>query len=301
VAGYAGLFGVALLRTTAGLAPVALGDASTLGYLLAAGLLAAPTVAAVAAVTAHSRRAPSPRTNPMQPPATVPGMRAVQHRQGQRGDPTTTKGQDDADRADRHLRRRPGPRRAVRHPGPESVDRPGGTVAGPPALHRRSWLRHGTGWESSWRGRVPGRSGRKPFVSRVSSRHEAGRNRKEEQLSKVVMDMHLTLDGVMHGSRRHDRRPHATNSKGESMGQTRSSQVVSSTQGAPSPPAWRRPTLRGVHAAAAPARLVCSRTAQLVVDGGHLPTARLKPRAGTGLARPRVARPAVQRTDKGGC
>jgi hypothetical protein len=61
VAGYAGLFGVALGRTTAGLAPVALGDASTLGYLLAAGLLAAPTVAAVAAVTAHSRRAPSPK------------------------------------------------------------------------------------------------------------------------------------------------------------------------------------------------------------------------------------------------
>jgi hypothetical protein len=59
VVGYAGLFGVALLRTTSGLAPVELLDASTLGYLLAAALLAAPTAAAVA--VAHSRRAPSPK------------------------------------------------------------------------------------------------------------------------------------------------------------------------------------------------------------------------------------------------
>ena len=59
VVGYAGLFGVALLRTTSGLAPVELLDASTLGYLLAAAFLAAPAVAAVAAITAHHRHAPS--------------------------------------------------------------------------------------------------------------------------------------------------------------------------------------------------------------------------------------------------
>ena len=53
--GYAGLFGVALLRTTSGLAPIKLLDASTVGYLIAAAFLAAP---AVATVTARSRRAP---------------------------------------------------------------------------------------------------------------------------------------------------------------------------------------------------------------------------------------------------
>jgi hypothetical protein len=58
VVGYAGLFGVALGRTTSGLAPVALLDAWTLGYLAAAGLLAAPAVAAVAA---HRRHPPSPK------------------------------------------------------------------------------------------------------------------------------------------------------------------------------------------------------------------------------------------------
>ena len=58
VVGYAGLFGVALGRTTAGLAPVGLRDASTLGYLLAAVLLALPAVTVIAA-TAHHRRAPS--------------------------------------------------------------------------------------------------------------------------------------------------------------------------------------------------------------------------------------------------
>jgi hypothetical protein len=51
--GYAGLVGVALLRTTSGLAPVKLLDASTLGYLIAAAFLAAP---AVAAATGHHRR-----------------------------------------------------------------------------------------------------------------------------------------------------------------------------------------------------------------------------------------------------
>jgi hypothetical protein len=56
VVGYAGLFAVALARTTAGLAPLELLDAWTLGYLVAAVLLAVPAVAAVAA---HSRRAPS--------------------------------------------------------------------------------------------------------------------------------------------------------------------------------------------------------------------------------------------------
>jgi hypothetical protein len=64
VVGYGGLFGVALGRTTAGLAPVALLDASALGYLLAAVLLAVPAVAAVAAVTAHRRRAPFPKDEP---------------------------------------------------------------------------------------------------------------------------------------------------------------------------------------------------------------------------------------------
>jgi hypothetical protein len=49
VVGYAGLFGVALLRTTSGLAPLDLRNASTLGYLLATAFLAAPAVAAVAA------------------------------------------------------------------------------------------------------------------------------------------------------------------------------------------------------------------------------------------------------------
>jgi len=66
VVGYGGLVGVALLRTGFGLAPVALGDVSTVGYLLAAVLLAAPAVAAVTAVTAHHRRASSFRTNPME-------------------------------------------------------------------------------------------------------------------------------------------------------------------------------------------------------------------------------------------
>jgi hypothetical protein len=60
VVGYAGLFAVAVGRTTFGLAPVELLDASTLAYLLAAALLAAPVVAAVAAVAAHHRHAPSP-------------------------------------------------------------------------------------------------------------------------------------------------------------------------------------------------------------------------------------------------
>jgi hypothetical protein len=58
VVGYAGLFGVALLRTTSGLAPFDLLSASTLVYLMAAAFLAVPTVAAV---TAHYRRAPSPK------------------------------------------------------------------------------------------------------------------------------------------------------------------------------------------------------------------------------------------------
>jgi hypothetical protein len=58
VVGYAGLFGVALLRTTSGLAPFDLRNASILGYLMAAAFLAAP---AVAAVTAHHRRVPSPK------------------------------------------------------------------------------------------------------------------------------------------------------------------------------------------------------------------------------------------------
>jgi len=58
VVGYAGLFGVALLRTTSGLAPFDLRNASILGYLMAAAFLAAPVVAAV---TAHHRRVPSPK------------------------------------------------------------------------------------------------------------------------------------------------------------------------------------------------------------------------------------------------
>jgi hypothetical protein len=53
VVGYAGLFGVALLRTTSGLAPVKLLDASTLLYLMATALLAAPVIAAA---TGHHRR-----------------------------------------------------------------------------------------------------------------------------------------------------------------------------------------------------------------------------------------------------
>jgi hypothetical protein len=56
VVGYAGLFGVALARTSLGLAPVARLDAWTFGYLAAAGLLAVPAVAA-----AHHRRAPFPK------------------------------------------------------------------------------------------------------------------------------------------------------------------------------------------------------------------------------------------------
>jgi hypothetical protein len=60
VVGYGGLVGVALLRTSSGLGPVELLDAWTLGYLLAAALLAAPAVAAVA-VAAHHRHAPSPK------------------------------------------------------------------------------------------------------------------------------------------------------------------------------------------------------------------------------------------------
>jgi hypothetical protein len=61
VVGYGGLFGVALLRTTSGLAPVELRDGSTLLYLLAGALLAASAAGATAAtaVAAHDRRAPS--------------------------------------------------------------------------------------------------------------------------------------------------------------------------------------------------------------------------------------------------
>jgi hypothetical protein len=61
VVGYGGLVGVALGRTSLGLAPVGWLDAWTLGYLLAAVLLAAPAVAAVAAVTTQHRHAPSAR------------------------------------------------------------------------------------------------------------------------------------------------------------------------------------------------------------------------------------------------
>jgi hypothetical protein len=59
VVGYGGLFGVALLRTSFGLAPVGWLDASTFGYLLAAALLAAPAAVAITAVTAHHRHASS--------------------------------------------------------------------------------------------------------------------------------------------------------------------------------------------------------------------------------------------------
>jgi hypothetical protein len=71
VVGYAGLFGVALLRTTSGLAPVELLDASTLGYLLAAALLAAPRPPPSPSPTlaAHLPQ----RTNPMQPQSRSPG------------------------------------------------------------------------------------------------------------------------------------------------------------------------------------------------------------------------------------
>jgi hypothetical protein len=67
VVGYTGLVGVALGRTSSGLAPVELLDAWTFGYLLAAGLLAAPAVvavAAVAAVTARRRHPPAPKDEP---------------------------------------------------------------------------------------------------------------------------------------------------------------------------------------------------------------------------------------------
>ena len=87
VVGYAGLFGVALGRTTSGLAPVALLDAWTLGYLLAAGLLAAPAVTAVAA---HR----PPRTDPVQPPGTIAEVWAAQHRQGRLDDPTRREGEE---------------------------------------------------------------------------------------------------------------------------------------------------------------------------------------------------------------
>ena len=64
VVGYAGLVGVALGRTAAGLAPVTWLDASSLGYLAAAGLLAVPAVATVPAVTAHHRHPPAPTDEP---------------------------------------------------------------------------------------------------------------------------------------------------------------------------------------------------------------------------------------------
>jgi hypothetical protein len=51
VAGYAGLFGVVLLRTSGGLASFALDSASTVAYLLATGLLAATLVIAVVSVS----------------------------------------------------------------------------------------------------------------------------------------------------------------------------------------------------------------------------------------------------------
>jgi catechol 2,3-dioxygenase-like lactoylglutathione lyase family enzyme len=69
VVGYAGLVAVALGRTTWGLAPVDLRNASTLGYLLAAALLAAP---AVAVVTARHRRASSPKNEPHGTPSHGP-------------------------------------------------------------------------------------------------------------------------------------------------------------------------------------------------------------------------------------
>lgn len=61
VVGYGGLVGVALGRTSLGLAPLAPLDAWALGYLLAAALLAAPAVAAISAVTALRRHGPSPK------------------------------------------------------------------------------------------------------------------------------------------------------------------------------------------------------------------------------------------------
>jgi hypothetical protein len=64
VVGYAGLVAVALGRAAAGLAPVAWLDASSLGYLAAAGLLAAPAVAAVAAVATRRRHPPAPKHEP---------------------------------------------------------------------------------------------------------------------------------------------------------------------------------------------------------------------------------------------
>jgi hypothetical protein len=69
VVGYAGLFGVALLRTTWGLAPVDLRNASTLGYLLAAAFLAAPAVAAVTHPDSHrtASRHRTPREGPSEP------------------------------------------------------------------------------------------------------------------------------------------------------------------------------------------------------------------------------------------
>jgi hypothetical protein len=62
--GYGGLVAVALGRTSFGLAPVTWLDASSLGYLAAAGPLAVPAVAAVAAVTARRRHPPSPKDEP---------------------------------------------------------------------------------------------------------------------------------------------------------------------------------------------------------------------------------------------
>jgi hypothetical protein len=108
VVGYGGLFAIALLRTTFGLTPVGWLDASTFGYLLAAALLAAPAAVAITAVTAHSRHAPSPRANPMQPPVTVPAARAAPHRHRRLADPTTEEGWNRAHRVVRDFRRRPG-------------------------------------------------------------------------------------------------------------------------------------------------------------------------------------------------
>ena len=50
--GYAGLFGVALGRTSSGLAPVGLLDLWALGYLLASVLLVAGAMIARASITA---------------------------------------------------------------------------------------------------------------------------------------------------------------------------------------------------------------------------------------------------------
>lgn len=55
--GYAGLFGVALLRTLSGLPPVDLPHVSTLVYLTAAAFLAVPAVVALAALAGRARRA----------------------------------------------------------------------------------------------------------------------------------------------------------------------------------------------------------------------------------------------------